>query len=147
MPIKSRKLFESRMTNVQRVLHQWESQGLPLIPPADRETVIRYLEATGKRFARDVVDLYCTTGGLDDWMDDLMFTLWPLRRIRSTNAVMSGDDLYFADMLISSFEYFLRAEDGERSAVYGGYETRKLADSIEEFFGLYLNDPAQIDLF
>jgi hypothetical protein len=135
------------MTNVEQVLRRWEAQGLPLVPPADRETVVRALTGTGKPFARDLVDLYCVTGGLEDWMDDLWFTLWPLRRVARENSADEDDGLRFADVLISCFEYSLRPEDECRSAVYGGYETRRLAGSIDEFFELYLTDPGKLDLF
>lgn len=135
------------MTNLQRALIRWNEQRVRLLPPPDRAAVIQALTRTGRRFANDVVEFYCITGGFDDQMDNRLFSLWPLRHLEIRNAGSDATDLAFADFLIDSFLYYFRYETESRSSVHGGYESQKLADSIDEFFGLYLTAPEKLDLF
>ena len=137
------------MTNLEQVLSRWDHQGLTLLPPLDRRRVIESLATTGKRFSEDVVKLYTLTGGIADReMDELLFTLWPLGLVSSANACEQKlSDIAFGDVLIDACRYYFHFEDDLRSSVYGGYEFRKLAESIDHFFELYLTDPARLDLF
>ena len=84
---------------------------------------------------------------MDRTMDQRLLSLWPLERVRKENdARREAGDIAFADFLIDSFWYDFHFEDSARSSVYGGYERRKLAESVEEFFALCLDDPERLDL-
>lgn len=133
------------MENLKPVIIRWEQQRVKLLPPVDTDSVVRALSRTGKRFSADVVRLYEVTGGAED-MDSVGFTLWPLSRIVMTNNGSQSPDLAFADCLIDCFWFFFHYEDGTRSSIYGGYDRRKLADNIDQFFGLYLTQPVTLDL-
>jgi hypothetical protein len=111
--------------------------------------LIDCLSSTGKHFAQDVVEFYSVTGGVrDSEMDALGFTLWPLASVRTLNhrGEQSELDLAFGDVLLDACRYYFRFEDDLHSSVYGGYEFRKLAGSIEQFFELYLTNPVGLDL-
>jgi hypothetical protein len=136
------------MTNLEQVLTRWDRQGLTLLPPLDQGRVIAFLAETGKRFSDDVVKLYTLTGGIADReMDEMGFTLWPLGVVSTANACEQKlSDIAFGDVLIDACRYYFRFEDDLHSSVYGGYEFRKLANSIDDFFELYLTDSARLDL-
>lgn len=134
------------MEHVKHVILRWEQQRIRLLPPVDADSVSRALSRTGKRFSADVVRLYELTGGTED-MDNALFTLWPLMRVTMRNTDGQSPDLAFADFLIDSFWFYFHYEDAVRSSVYGGYDRRKLADDIDQFFGLYLTNPLALDLY
>ena len=134
------------MTNLDRVQLLWKSQARSILPPVDRDVVIQKLTRTGKRFATDVVNLYCITGGFDGEMDDLGFSLWPIWRVEMQNTGSVHNDLAFADVLLDACWCYFRFETEFHSSVYGGYDCRRLANSIDEFFRLYLADPVKLDL-
>jgi hypothetical protein len=56
----------------------------------------------------------------------------------------------FADFLIESHRYAFKYENENTSSVYSNCESEdfvKIADSIEQFFDLYLTNPNKIGLF
>ena len=147
MPGRRRSCSVAGMTSVERVVALWKEEGVALLPPLKEGVIVATLARTGRRFSRDVVDLYRVTGGMDGTMAGSLFSLWPLKHVGRPMGL--GDpadpaDLAFGDFLIDSFWYYFRYEDEGRSAVYGGYDFRRLAGSIGEFFEIYLRDPADI---
>lgn len=109
------------------------------------------LSRLGHLISRDVVELYCATGGMSDGLDSQCWTLWPLDSLASENAMIDSPVLLFADFLIHSHLYGLKYENENESSVhveYGdGKGPQKVADSLDEFFGLYLSDPDKLGLW
>ena len=134
------------MNDLDEIIRGWSAQSLPLLPPHNPTDIISALASTGKPFAQDIVDLYRTTGGIDGTMDNHYFSLWPLHRVRFENLHSPDPDLAFADVLVDSFHFTLHYEFENRSSVYGGYDRRRVADSLDEFWQMFLSDPRKLDL-
>ena len=134
------------MASVHRVLEHWRKLGIALLPPDDQQRIKNVLAEIKKPCAKDVFEFYRTIGGMDEQMDDHSFFLWPLWKVRTENLVNRTPDIEFGDVLLDAFRFRFRFENSERSAVYGGYDDRRLADSIEDFFARYLDDFGSLDL-
>jgi hypothetical protein len=134
------------MTSIERAVERWRLQNLPLRPPCQPAAVEEAFARIGRPCSADVVTLYCTTGGMHDAMDLTGLYLWPLGRIVSARQEYAGDDVSFGDCLIDCFRFDFHFEDVNRSSIFGGYERRKLADSVEEFFDTHFRDPRKLDL-
>jgi hypothetical protein len=142
----------SGLPAMKDVLASWLKEGVSLLPPADEAGVISALTKTGRRYSRDVVALYCATGGMRDGESDShVWSLWPLEKVVAENAGYDRPHLLFADFLIHSHLYCFRYEDEGRSAVcvdyFDGREPSALAGSVGEFFDLYLKDPGKLEMF
>ncbi|MDQ3907173.1 MAG: hypothetical protein M3268_02395 [Acidobacteriota bacterium] len=140
-----------KRANVRRVVERWRDEGLTLLAPVEEREVIERLSGAGRLISRDVVELYCTTGGMTgDGMSPALLNLWPLYRVVSESARHGGPILLFADFLIDSHFYGLRYENEYESSVhveyFDGELHPKVAGSLDEFFYLYLNDPGKIGL-
>jgi hypothetical protein len=125
------------------MIQKWERDGVTLLPPHDEEEVVRELSRLGRSFSRDVVGLYCATGGMDDEADGECLTLWTLERMVAENLKSPRPQLLFMDFLINSHCYGLQYEDADTSSVYIDYfvgEPERVANSLDEFFKLYLTD-------
>ena len=139
------------LTSIDELIGRWQREGVRLLPPPDDREVVETLRRTGRPFARDVVSLYCTTGGMEDGeMDDECLTLWTLGRVLDENLKHARPELLFMDFLIDSHAYGLRREDDETSSVHVEYfddgPLRRVADSLDEFFRLRLSDPSRLFL-
>ena len=140
------------MIDLTEVFEKWSLWDLEPIPASDRAKVFAAFVGLGKKFSSDVVDLYSATSGMDDEMDGHCWSLWSLGRlIEENNTVYSTHpDIYFADFLINSHEYCFRFESDTRSSVYvdfGSHNLEKLADSVEEFFHIYMRNPESLAMF
>jgi exonuclease III len=140
-----------RKTNIQKVIKKWRGEGLELLAPAKDSEVRQKLSGTGHRIARDVVELYCATGGMtSDEMASTLLNLWSLERIVSENFKHHRSVLLFGDFLVESYCFGLKYENENESSVYveyfDGEQPTKVAGSLDEFFYLYLNDPLRIEL-
>ena len=134
------------------VLRKWRKDGVSLLPPADEAGVTAALDSTGRRYSRDVVALYCATGGMPDGESDAhAWSLWPLEQVASESSRYGRSDLPFGDFLIHSHLYCFRYEDEGRSSVLMDYssdeEPELLAGSVREFFELYLTNPGKLGMF
>jgi hypothetical protein len=138
------------LMNMHRVIEQWRREGVELLPAGEEAEVIQKLGSLDQMLSRDVVDLYCTTGGMaDGGMDEKCWSLWPLERVVEENSLRPLSTLVFADSLINSHFYRLKWESVEASAVYLDYtvgEPERAAGSLDEFFHLYLTDLKKIGL-
>ena len=140
-----------RLTNVLRAVDRWRSEGIELLPPGRDSEVIVKLAATGHLISRDVIELYCTTGGMAEGeMNSTLLTLWSLDRVVAENAKHESPVMLFADFLIDSHCFGLKYENENESSVHveysDGQPPRKVADSLDEFFRLQLDDPAKVEL-
>ncbi len=136
------------MLNFDDVLKKWKDQGVDLLPAQDRATVIRMLDSTGKPYSEDVVTLYCSTGGMKyGTKDNHAWAFWSLEEVVKENAdFFSRPDLFFADFLIHSNYYLFRFESPERSSVWLDDGNELLAESVNEFFALYLKNPRSLGM-
>ena len=140
------------LTVMDDVLRKWRQDRVSLLPPADEASVIAALDKTGRRYSRDVVALYCATGGMPDGDSDAhAWSLWPLGQVVSESSRYGRPDLPFGDFLIHSHLYCFRFEDEGRSSVFMDYSSdevpERLAGSVSEFFELYLTNPGKLGMF
>ena len=135
------------MTSIERAVKRWRHQNVPLLPPSHPAAVEEAFARIGRPCSADVLPLYCTTGGMEYGAMDLSgLCLWPLGRVISARLEYTSDDVSFGDCLIECFRFDFHFDDVNRSSVFGGYERRKLADSVEEFFDTHFRDPRKLDL-
>jgi hypothetical protein len=140
------------VNSLESTILEWQQSGLTLLPPNTEAEVYAALSATGRKYSRDVVALYCTTGGMaDDQSDNRCWSLWPLDRIVAENLRYQRPYLLFADFLIASHLYCFKYENPERSAVcidyFNGQEPRVASKSVSEFFDLYVRDSDSLEMF
>jgi hypothetical protein len=97
--------------------------------------------------SQDVINLYCTVGGMDN-MDSFCWSLWPLDRIIVENESHTRPYVWFADFLIDSYFNCFKYEDEASSSVYLDWLNKKepkcVAKSMDEFFKYYLECPEKI---
>lgn len=131
---------------MRRAVERWRRDGVKLLPPEDDVAVIGRLRDLGRLISRDVVELYCATGGMEWDMDTNLLSLWPLDRVTSENAARDYPFLLFADFLLNSHLYGLKYENADESSVYavGAGEPERVAGSLDEFFKHLLNDPGKL---
>lgn len=139
------------LASIDELIRKWRREGVELLPPHDEREVVEALTRTGRPFSRDLVNLYCATGGMgDSEMDDSMLCLWTLDRVVEEGRKEQRPLMYFMDFLLDSHLYGLRYETAESSPVcldyFDGRGPLRVADSLDEFFRLYLKDPSRIFL-
>jgi hypothetical protein len=137
---------------VKHTIRKWERDGVALLEPQSEIAVNAALSQTQRLYSRDVVALYCLTGGMADGESDAHFwTLWSLTELVAQNARYSRADILFADFLINSHLYVFRYVSPDVSAVYvdyfNGAEPEMVAGSLNEFFERYLYQPAALAMF
>ncbi|MBA3356436.1 MAG: hypothetical protein H0U18_10990 [Pyrinomonadaceae bacterium] len=139
------------MSSIEKVIAKWRADGVELLTPSDEAQIVAVISSSGQRLSRDVAELYHATGGMPDGvMDALCFSLWPLDRVTAENQRHQDAGVLFADFLIDSHVYLFRYGNAETSSVhveYGdGKGPQRLADSVSEFFELYLDNSEKIGL-
>lgn len=137
---------------INSLVDKWRAEGMNLLEPLNRESVIAALNETARKYSSDVVDLYCATGGMADGeMDDRCWSFWPLSEVISENAGYKRRELLFADFLIHSHLYSFKFESESISSVWIDYfnsdQPEKVAHSVGEFFETLLNDPGSLQMF
>ena len=137
---------------VQKALVQWRGEGIKLLPPLNAQSVISMLSLTRQPISKDVVELYCTAGGMmSGESDKYCWSLWPLESVIKNNATYTKPYVLFADFLIHSHLYCFDYENENVSAVCiewcNGKAPQRVANSLEEFFDLYLKRPKNVDLY
>lgn len=140
------------MASLDTVIERWKREGVDLLPPIDLETVVTALEKTGRRYSRDVVSLYLKIGGMADNSSDSRFwSLWSLDRLASENSRYEPPYILFADFLLDSHCYCFKYKNENTSSVcveyFIGEEPTQVADSVEHFFQLYLENPGSLEMF
>jgi hypothetical protein len=133
----------AELQSIRQMIQKWRRDGVALLPPHDEDELIRELSRLGRPFSRDVVGLYCATGGMDNDMDGECLTLWTLEQVVTENLKSPRPQLLFMDFLINSHCYGLQYEDANTSSVYIDYfvgETQRVANSLDEFFQISMTD-------
>lgn len=139
------------MEVIDKVIESWRNQRIRLLEPCEEALTVSVLAQLGRKVSRDVIEMYCVTGGMEDGeMDEHLFSLWSLERVKMDNARYASPGIFFADFLINSHFYFFQFEDDRRSSVYIDYgdalSPQRVAESVTEFFELYLANPAKLEL-
>lgn len=140
------------MSAIENAIENWRREVVNLLSPDEAVAVIAALNKIGRKYSRDVVDLYCATGGMKNGeMDSLLFSLWTLEQVVSESQNYERPFIPFADWLINSRFYCFKYENEETSAVYvdflNGDEPQCLAATLSEFFELFLTAPEKIELY
>jgi hypothetical protein len=142
----------SEFANIRTVIQGWEREGIELLPPHGEKEIVARLSRLGCPFSRDVVSLYCMTGGMadDGTTDNVGLSLWSLEKLVDENLNQLRPLLLFMDFLIDSHFYGLQYEDAETSSAhidyFDGKSPKRIAGSLDEFFRLYLSDPLKLFL-
>ncbi len=129
------------MHSLHILVSQWATESVRPLPPVDANAV-------GATFARlnalatpDVLHLYSLMGGMENMTNDY-WRHWSMAEILSENHEASEFGVLFADYLISSWCYRVKAKPDNTSAVYVDHFDGKapilVANSLEEFFDQYL---------
>jgi thiamine pyrophosphokinase len=139
-------------TALNIALERWRAEKIDLLPPREEVEVTSILNAAGRQISRDVIQLYCTTGGrVDQAIDSHFWSLWSLGRVAAENAKYSQPYLLFADCMIDSHLYCFKYENSKESSVcidlFNGEEPQRVADSVNQFFELYVNSPERLELY
>ena len=140
------------MNSIESALRKWQHDGLHLVSPLGEAAVHSALTSSGRKYSRDIVALYCATGGMSDGeMDSHCWSLWTLDRLISENRQYERPYLLFADFLIGSHLYCFKYKTAETSAVcvdyFNGQDPRLLSHSVSEFFDLFMRDGESLEMF
>lgn len=133
--------------NLKKVEEHWRQEGLTLGKRLSEDEIIDAFANFGILFSSDVIEVYSTLNGFDeDEMDSECLSFWTLEKILK-EIEPNSEYVYFADFLIDSHHYAFKFKDAEHSTVHVHYsekERTKIADSFDEFFELYLNNPEKL---
>ena len=138
---------DALISAVDDVISSWQREGVSLTPPITLKAVKAELSKTGQRISKDVVDLYCRTGGMaKNEMDSHCFSMWPFDTVTAVNS--DRPYLAFADFLIDShwYGFVYESETHSKVCIDYGKELEIIADSVEDFFRRILNDPRSLYL-
>lgn len=129
-----------------KVVQQWKKEGLEISPPSSEQQIIDCFQKIKKPISKDVLEFYIFTGGVSEGeMDSELFSFWTLKEIIEENLRLKSEVALFADFLIFSHCYGFKYENLMISSVYidwlGQFPLTKVADSVEEFFDIYLKNP------
>jgi hypothetical protein len=134
------------------IIEKWLAQGINLLQPNEESLIVTALNSTGRKHSRDVIDLYCAIGGMQEGESDShMWSMWSLDKIVSENSRYDRPYILFADYLIQSHLYCFKYESDERSSVcidhFNGEAPKQVASSVRDFFELYMESPGEVEIF
>ena len=136
---------------LQKIVEKWKNDNLEISLPYTKNQVLKSFAKIGKQVSNDILEVYTTFGGLaDDGIDSNLMSFWTLDQLESENLSRKSEFTFFGDFLIFSHSYGYKYENENVSSVYSDYETaefKKISDSVEEFFHLYITDPTEIGLY
>ena len=133
-----------------KVINVWREEKIKLAPPNSQQQIVDCFHSLKKVPSKDVLKFYAICGGMTDYaMDNSLLSVWTLDEIAKKNTIVS-DLICFADFLIESHRYAFKYENENVSSIYSDCESPefiKIADSLEQFFDLYLMNPNEIYLY
>jgi len=141
---------------IDRAVKSWKQAGIPLLPPANADTIRRAINGFGRQVPEDVLQLYQTVGGFADYdLYDNCWGLWSLDRIVEWNPAyfewstaperkLTG----FADVGLDLWFLCFQYENERESSVWieNGENVHLVASSMAEFLSLCLSDPGKVGL-
>lgn len=133
------------MQSLQTLVKRWYSELVEPLPPESTSAVQATFAALGVQATPDVLALYASIGGMRI-MDNHYWRLWPLDEVSAENSRNPSENgLIFSDFLMESWLYRIKPTGNGTSAVYvdccDEYAPQVVANSLEQFFDLYLADP------
>jgi hypothetical protein len=142
----------SRHEFYELVAAEWRDRGIPLMPPAPTDDIVRLFEELRYPLSADVKSLYEVTGGFAHHADDRLWSLWTLAEIRAECHRHQPPIVIFADWLCDSHVYCLQYETPEISSVYISYDKLSLegdpiSGSLAEFLEQLLCNPDEVEAF
>jgi hypothetical protein len=136
-----------RMQNLHKMIDRWKAEGVVLLPPEPESAVREAFSKIKSVATSDVISMYATLGGMPE-MDKEYWRLWTLTDITIENTSSVATGVLFSDYLISCWSYRLVPTDKDTSSVVADYfnddQCIHVASSLEEFFGMYLENPYQV---
>ena len=130
---------------IQTLVARWAGEVAELAPPLEVSRVTELLQSLPAAVPEDVVILYCETGGMKDgWMDNNLFSLWPLEQLVSEAQSAPSKRVEFGDFLIDSHRYSLAFTESRSEVWINAYsgdpnDDHRIFDSLTEFFVKYAN--------
>jgi hypothetical protein len=135
------------MQSLNTLLKRWANEDVGALPGVEASSVQACFASLDSVATADVIALYAEIGGMDK-MDKEYWRHWSLSEIESENKSPSPSGVLFADYMISCWCYRVKAVSQEVSAVYIDFFNDKnptlVANSLEEFFSMYLKDPDSV---
>jgi hypothetical protein len=129
------------MHSLDILVSQWAAESVRPLPPVDANVVHATFARLNAVATDDVLRLYSLMGGMESMTNDY-WRQWSMAEILSENQEASEFGVLFADYLISSWCYRLKAKPDNTSAVYIDHFDGKApvlaASSLEDFFDQYL---------
>ena len=140
------------MTALKTAIENWNREGIKLHPPIEEQVITTVLEKVGRPYSRDIITLYSATGGMQsEESDSHLRELWSIERLLSKNLKYNRREILFADFCINSHLYCFRYVSDQTSSVcidyFNGEEPEHIADSVREFFEIYVTDPEKLRMF
>lgn len=124
---------------------RWASEDAEPAPPLEASQVRELLQTLTVEVPEDAVALYCETGGMKDgWMDNNLFSLWPLDKVIAEAQFAPDKRVEFGDFLIDSHRYSLAFTESKSEVWINAHsgdpnDDYRIFDSLTEFFVKYAN--------
>ncbi len=135
------------MRGLYKMIERWRSEGLVLLPPEPESRVRQAFSMIGSTPTSDVVAMFAGLGGMQE-MDRELWRLWSLAEIEQENQTDSSSSVWFSDYAISAWSYRLVPNENDTSSVIAEFASdvpgKKVANSLEEFFNIYVGSPYQV---
>ena len=134
------------MRSLKILVKQWAAEHVLPLPPVAADAVRATFSRLNTVATPDVLHLYSLMGGMENMTNDY-WRHWSMDEILSENREASEFGVLFADYLISSWCYRVKARPDNTSAVYvdhfNGGKPCLVANSLEEFFDQYLRSAGE----
>jgi len=134
---------------IKQIVEVWTAEKIDLRAGADISTVQAIFQSVDRALSADVLALYMTSSGMKTMGDEdsRSFSFWPLEDAAKSTMVLPNSYFAFGDGILSSHRYSFHFENPLQSSVYGDYSDGKfikLADNVEHFFTLLIENPGQL---
>jgi len=131
------------VNSLQVLANRWKSENLRAFPPYGHAIVRSTFLAAGIEPPKDLIRLYATVGGMEV-PDNNLWRLWPLFEVEEQKSQANEFGVLFSDYLLECWNYRVKPNDTETSAVYVDYfdgrQSFLVARTLEQFFDQYVLD-------
>lgn len=138
--------------SLKKVAEIWHKECLKLIEAKSENEIVEKLSILKIPISQDVIEVYSHLGGMVDGESDAtLFSFWDVDKIlEEEENEPNSEFIAFADFLLYSHLYYFKFENELVSSIHiwwGEKDVEKIADSFEEFFENFLNNPEKYYLF